>query len=373
MCGLFGAASTNLVSIEIDNVTTLGMLASFRGQDSTGILVGHEKKNKIKGFIEKQVGDPLDFFRDSRIINRMKSTRPVFVLGHARHATHGEINEHNAHPIQIHNIIGTHNGVIPNFSPKKEDEKTTSDSRLLFEHIQKHGLKKTVEQEMGYNASAACVWYDSNQQTLNFYRNSARPLWFMYDSSKTTLYWHSEKEALQFLNRGRSPCWEAVEMPQDTFFSFKAAQSVPRKLEFQELKRPVQTYTYVHSFTQNEYKSEIETVLTRAMYPRRVEPTQDEFVFIGPNKTMMSMPSAKTFFSRHSCDTCSFRCDPEKDDIVWWDGWNDMGYICKECWEDKENQLLIFRSADYPNTTPTAGQKVLKSLIGMHHEHGDES
>ena len=213
MCGIFGAISTSLTMTERENVQQLGMMAALRGIDSTGICYLHTKKNKTKWEISKRLGNPVSFLTCPKINGQLNFDQPFVIMGHARAATQGSINEHNAHPIKEGPIIGCHNGTIWKWGPNKKEEDISSDSRVLFRKIAEGGLQTALE-DAGDLAAYALSWINLNQMTFNLIRNSRRPLHVMWNAAGNTMYWASERGML---------CWLA----ERSNYSFKAPEAIP--------------------------------------------------------------------------------------------------------------------------------------------------
>lgn len=103
MCGIFGYVGKG------GNPYKIAMLAMFndsRGGDATGIYTPET------GVIKQ----PVDAGRFVGTIATKLPTSVSIALGHTRYATHGKNTQDNAHPFKVGEIVGTHNGVISNYS-----------------------------------------------------------------------------------------------------------------------------------------------------------------------------------------------------------------------------------------------------------------
>ena len=184
MCGLVGAAGC-LNKKEEDAVKALLIVDSIRGEDSTGLAAIN-----IKGelTLAKAVGDPYQLFDTNKCKNIWRQANSV-LIGHNRFATVGKVDRANAHPFDVGDIVGVHNGTLTNKHALLNHNMFSTDSEALLNSIQEEGLEKTIKPIMG---AYALVWHDSRDGTLNFLRNKERPLFLIYSEDRKTIFWASE-------------------------------------------------------------------------------------------------------------------------------------------------------------------------------------
>jgi glucosamine--fructose-6-phosphate aminotransferase (isomerizing) len=146
MCGIIGYCGPKPAApILLEGLKRL----EYRGYDSAGICVGHDHQ--------------LDIIKREGKINELRQQVPddmpgVYGIGHTRWATHGEVNDMNAHPHRDHSgkIAVAHNGIIENFHSLKEklEEEgyvfhTDTDSEViayLIASIYEGDLERSVKQ-----------------------------------------------------------------------------------------------------------------------------------------------------------------------------------------------------------------------------------
>ena len=197
MCGLSGVYSPTALTIgEVDKLTRLVFLSHYRGSDSTGFFGLTEPRAGVgvKVNMWKDKVHPLDFIAyqwDEMLKTMFKDGAPNALAFHTRAATKGDISKENAHPFKVGSITGEHNGTFNTGLKYEKDFKT--DSEALFKEIDEIGLPAFVKKDKAFGAMAL-VFYNSKDKTLNFYRNTQRPLHFL--ASGRCLYWASEARDL---------------------------------------------------------------------------------------------------------------------------------------------------------------------------------
>ena len=231
---------------DIKDFKDMMVVNSLRGAHSTGVAGVDPYKDNLVNYIKGE-GSPYDVFQYDKSTEFFERAYKDFklLIGHGRYATQGEINAQNAHPFVAGHIVLAHNGTLTNFKElKKGDyEKFEVDSELIANMISKEGAEVAIPQLHG---AYALVWYNSEELTLNFARNSQRPLFMGLTKNRDNLVWSSERETIEWMEkRNRTPMKEIYEFPVMEIHSYSVDNLVPTVTKF------VTKYNY---YTGQNYK-----------------------------------------------------------------------------------------------------------------------
>lgn len=223
MCGLVAQMIPNdngFFPVHMEHFGHAMFLNQLRGSDSTGV-VGIAKDGD--NWWCKEVGgwDTLRYSKGYTEWEKSSIASGKLIYGHGRSATRGTVTLANAHPFSLdkksgkdNKIILVHNGTLSGFQTLKGMEKFDVDSEWLGAMIAEHGSEKALSE---INGAVATMWYDTEEQTFNIFRNDDRPLYY-FKTKMGAWYINSEAGSLFFLKVKHGLDW--LEGPK-LFESFK--------------------------------------------------------------------------------------------------------------------------------------------------------
>lgn len=151
MCGIYGFQVSKEHELSIYETTVVSMtLASqmeSRGKDSFGGISIPSLNTDVDGKIRVMRGLGKVTESGSQLLKMASSSRCF--LGHTRTATRGEVSIPNAHPFNIGDILGVHNGVVYNHDEmnRRYGRSFEVDSMHVFAHIDEN---KPLGELLGY-------------------------------------------------------------------------------------------------------------------------------------------------------------------------------------------------------------------------------
>lgn len=200
MCGLVGFYTSTFASDdEVQMFKQLLLIDQIRGMHATGVAKVRTAANTVA--IHKRANDAVDYLAAEDTKEFFSKDRGNIYIGHNRYATMGNKADHdNAHPFQEDHITLVHNGGVDHWGldllEGHDDPAVKVDSHMVCKTIAAHGIKKAVEEHL--SGAFALVWWDSKERSLNFIRNTDRPL-YLAVLTTGTLVWASEKGMLDVL------------------------------------------------------------------------------------------------------------------------------------------------------------------------------
>lgn len=152
MCGIIGyKGKDNVIEVLISGLKKL----EYRGYDSAGIALKGDTFQVIKS-----VGRISDL---EEKVNNTKIIDTDMGIAHTRWATHGEVNEDNAHPHRVGKITLVHNGIIENaeelrnqlmsdgvvFNSNTDTEVIAALMNSYYENSMEDAIEKTINDLKG--------------------------------------------------------------------------------------------------------------------------------------------------------------------------------------------------------------------------------
>ena len=173
MCGIIGyTGSEDVREVLLDALELL----EYRGYDSAGIALRDEESGKTE--VRKCAGRVSDL----RAICASEKVVSQCGIGHTRWATHGGVNDCNAHPHQVGKVTLVHNGIIENYRELIADYdladtlKSETDSEVVaallnrfYEGKPEEAIKKTVSQLKG--TFALVILFEDQKDVIYSTRN----------------------------------------------------------------------------------------------------------------------------------------------------------------------------------------------------------
>ena len=173
MCGIIGyTGSDDVREVLLDALELL----EYRGYDSAGIALRDEESGKTE--VRKCAGRVSDL----RAICASEKVVSQCGIGHTRWATHGGVNDCNAHPHQVGKVTLVHNGIIENYRELIADYdladtlKSETDSEVVaallnrfYEGKPEEAIKKTVSKLKG--TFALVILFEDQKDVIYSTRN----------------------------------------------------------------------------------------------------------------------------------------------------------------------------------------------------------
>lgn len=262
MCGIAGLYGLNFANPEKEMFQQLLLINSLRGVHSTGVIrVDGRKAQHIRTlkaelpsweFLSTDEGQRLIWSNtvDNPNDKTIWGKDPIGFIGHCRHATKGKVDVNNAHPFEFENVTGVHNGTIRGQFPHSEEYGT--DSEALYRNINDVGIEEALKRISHLDAAYALVWVDKKNGTINFIRNSRRPLFFTFIYGRSTLVWSSDRDHLDIVVKASSSIntgWDAADKTGDGYFYLKPFQHMSIPLGEAATKATIKTLDITESFT----------------------------------------------------------------------------------------------------------------------------
>lgn len=223
MCGLVGMMG-DISNRDKEVFNTLLFLDYLRGPHSTGIaVIDSPDPNYIPNTeLFKSLGGPWELYKkyEKDFPHGLYNGFATTIIGHNRFATQGKIVEENAHPFQLGDIIGAHNGTVQKWSLKdfKGYKDFEIDSQIILNELNHSSLQDIWDEADG---AIALSYYDTIKDTMNLVRNKERSLFYTTAKTGKTLFWASEEWMIHTAaGRARVAIEKPVEVVPNKHYEF---------------------------------------------------------------------------------------------------------------------------------------------------------
>lgn len=207
---------------------------SLRGKHGTGVAAVDNKGevNLYKRAI--QAADFLELSTANKIINNKSNT---FVIGHNRWATHGTHTSDNSHPFSHNHIHLVHNGGVNYYQTLNKGASSFNVDSDAVAYLLAHS-EDTIEALEKLEGTYALVWYDELEETLNFARNSERPMFLatikdsqsiLYASEEAMLKWLASRNGITIKSTYELTAGKLVSVPLDSKEKWRHTKFTPKK------------------------------------------------------------------------------------------------------------------------------------------------
>lgn len=222
MCGLCGVAGPGLNSWDVANFKELLYVTALRGQQGTGVARIHSDTRRTVE-VSKSIYDASYFINsdEARKHPIIKSSLTAAYIGHCRWPTKGTVTQANVHPFDTGRYVSAHNGTL---TDKAFESRDKTDSELMFQEMEKSGVKDTLRNLSYSSAYAVSIW-DKQTKKLSLARNAQRPLYGVFLKTRSVFYWSSESDMLRLiLSRNHESRKDIKYLQPDTIYTIDPMQ-----------------------------------------------------------------------------------------------------------------------------------------------------
>jgi hypothetical protein len=193
MCGIVGMIRTKKTYVMKipDALKDAIYFNRLRGVDALGLFKVDSYDMKLNTI--KNIGEPFSLIKSTPFKDFIEkvSGGNQYLVAHNRHATRGDKkNPSHAQPFSVKKANGkgtltvVHNGTITHFDNKLDEKYPGKTDSETLAKLLASGMPLTDIEAVMWGAWAL-IWYDSEDESLNFWRNEQRPFGFVYSDETT--------------------------------------------------------------------------------------------------------------------------------------------------------------------------------------------
>lgn len=242
MCGLIGSFNKNGFTLPLIKATKNMLYAdALRGHHSTGIFVSQTDKTSklVSNATLKLAGTAIEAMsNNAESFAELINHKTTLLLGHNRYATLGGISTETAHPFTHGDVTLAHNGTLHEHR-SLTTQFFTVDSEAICSAISQVEPEDAHTVLTKLRGAYALQWFDARDNSLNFARNSQRPLHFAVTATGG-LSWASEEKMLDWcLDRNNITTVSTRELPVQEHHKFLLEDMLVNAPIIQKVAYPV--------------------------------------------------------------------------------------------------------------------------------------
>ncbi len=223
MCGLLGMVGKDIQKVDREMFSDLLWVSGLRGPHSTGLLTAVPLEDDDMVKMRKLAVPSPNFVQidQNNGIKLLESPYAQLFMGHCRWATVGAVTAGNAHPFNTGRYISAHNGTLHDhwsWGKKGTEDEDKTDSLLMFERMEREGVKEVLEDILPSSAYAVSI-YDTKTRKVILARNKRRSLYVGMNKERNNMCWASEDGMIEFAAGRAGIKMDVLAIPEQYMFT----------------------------------------------------------------------------------------------------------------------------------------------------------